>query len=161
MTPPSDLMTIRAQPSRLHKTSPRAYAVRFAFGGLVTAIAGLLGMEYGPTVGGLFLAFPAILPASLTLVKKHEGEEAAGDDARGAVAGSVGLLGFGALVWGLAACLPAWQVLLFATIAWLAVSIGAWLLLERIVKKGNRAGSQASPTAEREGDGPPPGADAA
>jgi uncharacterized protein (DUF983 family) len=61
-------------------------------------------------------------------VKKHEGEEAAGDDAAGAVAGSIGLIVFGALVWALAAHLAAWALLLLATIVWLAVSILVWLL---------------------------------
>src|SRR5918911_335950 len=106
----------------------RVYAVRFAFGGLITAFAGFLGTKYGHAVGGLFLAFPAILPASLTLVKKHEGEVAAGDDAAGAVAGSIGLIVFGALVWALATRLAAWQLLLLATIAWLVVSVIVWLL---------------------------------
>jgi hypothetical protein len=29
-------------------------------------------MEWGPAVVGLFLAFPAIFPASATLIEKHE-----------------------------------------------------------------------------------------
>jgi hypothetical protein len=127
----SPFAAIKADPSRLRKTSWRQYAVRFAFGGLITAFAGFLGTKYGPAVGGLFLAFPAILPASLTLVKKHEGEEAAGDDAAGAVAGSIGMIAFGALVWTLAAHLAAWGLLLLATIAWLVVSVIVWLLGQR------------------------------
>jgi uncharacterized membrane protein (GlpM family) len=127
----SHFARIKADPSRLRKTSWRQYAVRFAFGGLVTAFAGFLGTTFGPAIGGLFLAFPAILPASLTLVKKHEGEEAAGDDAAGAVAGSIGLIAFGALVWALAAHLAAWGLLLLATIAWLVVSVIVWLLGQR------------------------------
>ena len=123
----SPFQTIKADPSCLRKTSWREYAVRFAFGGLITAFAGFLGTKYGPAVGGLFLGFPAILPASLTLVKKHEGEEAAGDDAAGAVAGSIGLIVFGALVWALAPHLAAWGLLLLASIAWLAVSVIVWL----------------------------------
>jgi hypothetical protein len=87
---------------------------------------------------GLFLAFPAILPASLTLVKKHEGEEAAGDHAAGAVAGSIGLLAFSALVWALAAHLAAWGLLLLATIAWLAVSVIVWLLGQRTRGRGRQ-----------------------
>ena len=128
--------TIRADPSRLRKTSWREYAVRFAFGGLITALAGFLGTKFGPAVGGLFLGFPAILPASLTLVKKHEGEEAAGNDARGAVAGSIGLIVFAALVWRLAVHLAAWQLLPLATIVWLAVSLIVWLLAQRVSGRG-------------------------
>jgi hypothetical protein len=40
-------------------------------GGVVTVVAGLLAKHYGPVFGGLFLAFPAIFPASATLVDKH------------------------------------------------------------------------------------------
>jgi hypothetical protein len=48
------------------------YASRFAFGGLATALAGVIAKEYGPSIGGLFLAFPAIFPASATLIEQHE-----------------------------------------------------------------------------------------
>jgi hypothetical protein len=124
-------VTVRVDFSGLRRTTWRAYAVRLAFGGLITALAGFLTTRYGPVVGGLFLGFPAILPASLTLVKKHEGEQAAGDDALGAVAGSAGLVAFAAIVWALAAHLAAWQVLLCATVAWLGLSLLLWPLLRR------------------------------
>jgi hypothetical protein len=65
--------------------------------------------------GGLFLAFPAIFPASATLVAKHEtqkkqnagiatssrGRQAAAMDAAGAALGSVGLAAFALTVWKL------------------------------------------------------------
>jgi hypothetical protein len=125
-------MTVQVDVSGLHRTTWRAYTMRFAFGGLITALAGFLTTRYGPVVGGLFLGFPAILPASLTLVKKHEGEQAAGDDALGAVAGSGGLVAFAAIVWALAVHLAAWQVLLCAAVAWLWLSLLLWLLLPRL-----------------------------
>ena len=50
MTVTSRFETIKADPSCLRKTSWREYAVRFAFGGLVTALAGFLGTTYGPAV---------------------------------------------------------------------------------------------------------------
>jgi hypothetical protein len=128
MPTPSPSETIQADPSRLQKTSWREYAVRFAFGGLISALAAFLGTRFGPAVGGLFLAFPAILPASLTLVKEHEGEDAAGDDAAGAIAGSIGLITFGALVWALASSLPAGLVLILAALAWLLVGVFVWRL---------------------------------
>lgn len=60
--------------------------------------------KFGPVFGGLFLAFPAIFPASATLLEKHErdkkrkagiastvrGRLAAALDARGAVMGAFG-----------------------------------------------------------------------
>jgi Protein of unknown function (DUF3147) len=61
--------------SALAKTKWYEYAVRFAFGGVVTVFAGLVAKHFSPVVGGLFLAFPAIFPASATLVEKHEEEK--------------------------------------------------------------------------------------
>jgi len=37
----------------------------------MTVIAGLIAFRFGPVVGGLFLAFPAIFPASATLIERH------------------------------------------------------------------------------------------
>jgi hypothetical protein len=59
----------------LAKTKWYEYLVRFAFGGAITVIAGILAKHFGPVLGGLFLAFPAIFPASATLVAKHETEK--------------------------------------------------------------------------------------
>jgi len=42
---------------------------------LVTAVAGIIANKFGPAIGGLFLAFPAIFPASATLIEKHEKEK--------------------------------------------------------------------------------------
>ena len=84
------------------------------FGGLVTAIAGVIAKQFGAAVGGLFLAFPAIFPASATLIKKREkqkkekkrphgaprGREAASMDAAGAAMGSIGLLLFALKLFG-------------------------------------------------------------
>src|SRR5437762_13087558 len=65
-------MLIQVDPSTLGQTKWHEYAVRFLFGGLITAIAGIIAKKFGPGVGGLFLAFPAIFPASATLIEKHE-----------------------------------------------------------------------------------------
>jgi Protein of unknown function (DUF3147) len=51
--------------------------VRFLFGGICTVGAGLIARRYGPGIGGLFLAFPAIFPASATLIQTHEKEKKA------------------------------------------------------------------------------------
>src|ERR1700758_5299243 len=106
-------MKIQAEPSALTKTRWYEYAVRFVFGGLITAVAGVISMKYGPNIGGLFLAFPAIFPAGATLIEKHEKEkkedagmngtrraaQAVSADAAGASIGTIGLLVFGLLVW--------------------------------------------------------------
>jgi hypothetical protein len=55
----------------LRETKPHEYVSRFIFGGAVTVAAGLISEHYGPVVGGLFLAFPGIFPAGISLVEKH------------------------------------------------------------------------------------------
>jgi len=135
-------MRIKIDPSALLKTRWYEFAVRFVFGGLITAIAGLIAKKFGPGVGGLFLAFPAIFPASATLIEKHEkqkkervglrgfvrGRKAAGVDAAGAAMGGVGLLVFAWLVKELIGRHDAWLALAGATVGWLAVSLLLWHL---------------------------------
>jgi hypothetical protein len=118
------------------------YAVRFGFGGAVTVVAGLLAKHYGPMMGGLFLAFPAIFPASATLVEKHErekkldagiretirGRQAAAVDAAGAAMGSVGLACFGFIVWKYLPGENAVLILAVASGVWLGASILVWRL---------------------------------
>lgn len=114
--------------SQLKETRAWEYAVRFAFGGAITLATGLVARAWGPAIAGLFLAFPAILPASLTLVKHHEGRAKAVDDARGSRLGALALIAFAIVVAAFAASLPAALVLALATAAWLAVALGAWFL---------------------------------
>jgi hypothetical protein len=104
-------MRIQIDASALAETTWRQYAVRFIFGGLVTVLAGILAKQFGPVIGGLFLALPAIFPASATLIEKHQNEkkeraglkspkraaEAVSLDAAGAAIGSIGLAVFAAL----------------------------------------------------------------
>lgn len=104
------------------------YLVRFLFGGVVTACTGLVAHTFGPVVGGLFLGFPAILPASLTLVKRHDGRAQAVEDARGGRLGSVGLIAFGAIVWATAPVLSPVLVLVLASMGWLVVDLGLWFV---------------------------------
>jgi hypothetical protein len=128
--------------SALARTRWYEYGVRFVFGGAITLITGLLAKRYGPVFGGLFLAFPAIFPASATLVEKHEreqkqaagisrtirGRQAAALDARGAAMGSAGLMVFAFVVWKL---LPTWNgaaTLITALVAWFVVSFLIWRL---------------------------------
>jgi hypothetical protein len=121
-------MKPRLELGGLKKTKPSEYAVRFVFGGIVTALAGLATHAWGPVVGGLFLAFPAILPASLTLVSQHDGRRVAVDDARGGQLGSVGLIAFGAVVWAAAPRWPPAVLLALATVVWLTINGALWAL---------------------------------
>ena len=139
-------MKIEAKFSALKNVKPHEYFVRFLFGGLVTVLAGLIAKRYGPGVGGLFLAFPAIFPATATLVEKHEkqkmhraglhgsrrGRSAAAVDAAGTSIGAIGLFFFAVIVWFYLPGHPAWIVLLVAGCAWFAISVLLWVIRKRI-----------------------------
>jgi hypothetical protein len=136
-----DALIIRIDFSGLRQSHWYEYTIRFVLGGLMTAVAGLISNLYGPVVGGLFLAFPAIFPASVTLIEEHEregkerlgmrgsrrGKEAAALEATGAAIGSFGLASFGIVIWLTVAMSP-WLALIFAGAAWLVVSVLLWSL---------------------------------
>jgi uncharacterized protein DUF3147 len=133
-------MQVRIDPSALRPIKWYEYVVRLLFGGLITAATGIIAKEYGPAIGGLFMAFPAIFPAAATLVEKHEkqrkhrlglhgsrrGREAASLDAAGAARGSIALLVFGLLVWRLMPTFNASVVLVGSALAWLVISGLLW-----------------------------------
>lgn len=133
-------MKVKADFSALKETKWHEYAVRFLIGGGITVATGYLAKRYGPSFGGLFLAFPAIFPASATLIDKQErekknragilhtnrGRKAAALDARGAAIGSLGLAIFGIIVW---LRLPDWNASLALSVAlaaWLATAVMGW-----------------------------------
>ena len=134
-------MIVQADFSALRETRWYEYLIRFALGGAMTVIAGLIAAGFGPIVGGLFLAFPAIFPASATLIEKHarerkekaglagarRGREAAALDAAGTTLGGFGLAAFALIIWLLIERAP-FLALIFATVVWLAVAVFAWLL---------------------------------
>ena len=116
----------------LRETTIAEYALRFAFGGVVAVLATLIAHSGGPVAGGLFLAFPAMLPASLTLVGRREGRECAYDDARGACVGSIGMVAFAGVVWALATThVPAVVTLALDIAVWAAVATSLWYLVLR------------------------------
>jgi hypothetical protein len=116
------------------------FAVRFALGGAVTVCTGLVAQHWGPVIGGLFLAFPAIFPASATLIERHEaekkrrsgmegrvrGRKAAALDAAGAVFGGCGLACFGCVAWLLLVQHSAVLALGLAGLAWFCVAVSLW-----------------------------------
>lgn len=139
-------MRIQIDISSLKQTRWHEFAVRFLLGGLITAATGIIGKEYGPSVGGLFLAFPVIFPASATLIDKHEKEkkqraglegrsrarQLVSVDAAGAAMGSVGLFVFALLISQFIGKHVPWLVISSATIAWIAVSVLIWLARKRM-----------------------------
>jgi hypothetical protein len=150
-------MRVQVDLSVLGEAKWHEYAVRFLFGGLITAIAGIISEKFGPRIGGLWLAFPAILPASATLIEKHEkqkkeaagldgtkrGSKAASVDAAGAAMGSVGLFVFALIVWQFIARDQTWAVLIGATLVWLTVSVLVWKIRKARIMK---AQTQPLPT---------------
>src|ERR1700685_154252 len=106
-------MMIQARISAIKGIRPHEWAVRFLFGGACCVAAGIVAQHFGPRIGGLFLAFPAIFPAGASLVAAHEkmhkaragfdgtlrGRIVASIDAAGAAIGCIGLAGFATLCW--------------------------------------------------------------
>ena len=139
-------MRIKIDTSGLKATNWHQLLLRFGFGGLVTAAAGLIAKRYGPAVGGLFLAFPAIFPATATLIEKHEREKkqkagvhgtvrarkAVAIDAAGASMGAIGLLAFALVVQKLIVNHRPLLVIIAATSAWMLISYLLWIIRKRL-----------------------------
>ncbi|MGM4967793.1 DUF3147 family protein [Tardiphaga sp. 1201_B9_N1_1] len=140
-------MIVRVSFSSLGDSRWYEYFVRFLLGGTATVMTGLVGQWWGPAVGGLFLAFPAMLCASATLVQTHErrrkkeagltgdrrGADAAALDAAGAALGSVGLMAFAAVVLRTNAPAP-WSSLALASLAWAVAAACCWWIYKRSSK---------------------------
>jgi uncharacterized membrane protein (GlpM family) len=99
------------------------------FGAGVSALAGVISAVAGPRLGGVFLAFPAILLASLTLVAKEEGLRQARDEAGGATFGTIGMVGFAVVTSVLAGRWPLWATLCTGALTWALLAFGAYLLV--------------------------------
>jgi Protein of unknown function (DUF3147) len=135
-------MVIKIDLSSLRRTQWHAYLVRFLSGGAMTVMAGLIAKRFGPVVGGLFLAFPAIFPASATLLDRDQKEKkrragipvtirgrlAVALDARGAALGCIALGAFALLVWKALPLRNPTGVLTSALVLWMAVAAGIWRL---------------------------------
>lgn len=114
---------MRVDLGKLRQASPKEMATRFALGAAVSVSAGLIAKSTGARLGGVFLAFPAILPASLTFVQKKEGSRTADRDALGAILGGLGLVAFATVGESMFGRHVAPLVLLSALAAWLATSL--------------------------------------
>lgn len=150
-------MRIKFSPANLKKAKWYEMVIRFILGGFVTALISLVAKAHGPSLGGLFLAFPSIFPAATTLVERHErgsgrpghdckrrGEKAAALDAAGSVIGSLGLLVFALIVWRL---LPTWKVaitLSLATCGWFIFAVLIWWILKDLLKSWRHRLKQTS-----------------
>ncbi len=114
---------------RLRQVSVKALGIRFLAGAATSVVAGVLTIAFGPRVGGIMLAFPAILAASLTLIASEEDRHEAREDARGAVLGGFALAAFAAVC---ALAFGHWNpaiVLATATGVWLVIALGGYVLV--------------------------------
>lgn len=120
------------RPGELRHSAARDWLIRFGFGAGVSAVAGTVSAIAGPRVGGVLLAFPAILLASLTLVAKEDGPRQARNDARGATLGTLGMLVFAVVTWATATRWPIWATFAAASGAWAAAALGGYLIVRAI-----------------------------
>lgn len=140
------MIQVRLKTQSLRETKASEFALRFCFGGAVTVLAWWVAKQWGPVIGGMFLAFPGIFPAGVSLVEKHKTQREAAEglqgvrsaraqaavEAAGASAGGLGLAAFGFVLWkGLPGhSLAATQAV--ALLAWAGVGGFAWWLRERM-----------------------------
>jgi hypothetical protein len=133
-------MVIKLKFSALSQDHWYDYAIRFVLGGLATVAAGVVADQFGPSIGGLMLAFPAIFCASATLTARNErkkkekhgldgearGRKAAALDAAGAGWGSAAMASFAGSVTLLAGYGAA-PSLATGSLVWCAVAVAMWL----------------------------------
>jgi len=147
----------------LKESKPHEYLIRFVFGGVCTAAAGVIAKKFGPGVGGLFLAFPAIFPATASLIETHEekrkeyagmnstqrGRKAAAVDAAGAALGAIGLIAFAVVIWRMLEGRSAVFVIAGATLAWAVTAVGAWATRRALVHRVCWRKRKSEATADR------------
>jgi uncharacterized membrane protein (GlpM family) len=114
---------------KVRKTRPRDLLVRFAAGALTSIVAGGATLAFGPRIGGILLAFPAILAASLTLIEEQEDSAEAREDSRGAIVGGCALGAFALAGWLAFGHLAGSVALLLATAAWVLCALVIYTVL--------------------------------
>ncbi len=111
------------EPKKIADVRARELLYRFLAGALTSIAAGGATLGLGARLGGILLAFPAILAASLTLIEQQEDSVHAREDARGATAGAVALVLFAVAAALTLGHLAAAMSLLIATVVWLITAI--------------------------------------
>lgn len=115
-------------PQRVREVRFRELAIRFVTGALTSVVAGAVTLAFGARVGGILLAFPAILAASLTLIEQEEDSAEAREDARGAVVGGLAMAVFAAIVALTIMKLNPAIALLLATVGWFVGAFGGYFI---------------------------------
>lgn len=117
------------QPGHLREIRPRDYLIRFALGAAISIVAGIIAKTVGARFGGSFLAFPSILPASLTLIQQQEGTRRADRNAIGAVLGAAGMVVFAMIGEAAFGRIEPFAALALALAGWLVASVALYGLL--------------------------------
>jgi Protein of unknown function (DUF3147) len=117
------------QLGKLRQIRPRDYLIRFALGAAIAVIAGIMSTTISARFGGAFLAFPSILPASLTLIQQKEGTRRADRDAVGAVLGSVGIVVFAMIGEATYGRIEPFAALALALAGWAVTAAALYCLL--------------------------------
>ena len=115
--------------TELSQIRARDLLVRFALGAIVSIAAAVLAKAVSARFAGAFLAFPAILPASLTLIQDKEGTRDADRNAIGAVLGGFALVPFAIVGEALFTRVAPAAVLFLALSTWLSASAALYALL--------------------------------
>jgi hypothetical protein len=129
---------IALHPAKLREVNRGEVGIRFAFGAAVSLVAGIVGVLVGAAAGGLWLAFPAILPAGLTLVEHKENRRQAERDVRGAILGAVGMVAFAAAVYVAVPLVGGLLAVLVALLVWVVVTLGLYLGLRALLVSRGR-----------------------
>jgi uncharacterized membrane protein (GlpM family) len=111
------------------QAKPRDLLIRFVAGAVTSICAGAVTLLFGPRVGGILLAFPAILGASLTLIEEQEDSADAREDARGAIVGACAMAVFAVVVALTVGHVDGAVALVIGAAAWLVSAVGLYVLL--------------------------------
>ncbi len=109
--------------------------IRFGFGAAISALAGVVSVLAGSEPGGILLAFPAILPATLTLIEKEESERQAEDFDVGSILSAAALASYAIVAWQYVDEGSTPVVLAVATAIWLLTAVVLYLGLRLIVRQ--------------------------
>jgi Protein of unknown function (DUF3147) len=104
--------------------------VRFLAGGCISVAAAVIDHALGHKAGGAMLAFPAILPATLTLVDRKEGRRSAMHFVWGSYFGGYGMIAYALVVAALLPVARGWS-LLAGLAAWTVIGFGLLTLWSR------------------------------